>query len=253
MAVTAQKPTVFNPHGKKRGRAKTAAAKRKNGAGFLAALGSINPHKGKKPMAQKKTKAKTASKKPTASKPRAKNPFFGKTAPKRHKPRSSNPEGMKPMQMAKDGLSILSGLLIARQAPQLVLGPSNTGIVGYGSNLAVSVVGGLLVGMAVGTRTGFQFAAGGVAYTISRVATEQLSPIGKYFSLAGVGDAGAASMGDVRRSGVGIVVEDSFSNPQLTTANGQILIPPHIQSFVANQLAARPVQAEPSSVGRFSR
>lgn len=250
MAVSVQKPQVFNP------------------AGYIAALGAMNGKKGKKkymPNKKKGTKS-TAGKKSTAKKktPKAGNPMpaglakylAAKKAPPKKVRKSGNPDKITPVQMAKEGLTILSGLVATRQLPQLALKEKNTGLVGYGSNAAVAAIGGIILGMTVSPRVGFMFAAGGSAYLLSRAATENLSPIGKYFALSGVGDAQAASVGDCRRSGVGIVVESSYSNPQLTTPAGKVLIPPATQAYVAQQIAmSQPVQVPVAQggVGRFRR
>lgn len=252
MAVSIQRPKVFNPQGKKK-----PAKKRTNPAGPLAALGYLNPNrKGKKHMPAKKKKAATASaSKSKSSKkpmPKSRNPFLSLKMKPKSKPRRSNPDRIQPMQMLKEGAFVLTGLISARQLPQLILGAKNSGPIGYAANFAIAAIGGVALGMTVSPRAGFAFAAGGTAYGLSRVATETLSPVGKYFALAGVGDASAASMGDVKRAGVGIVVDSSYSNPMLKTPSGQVLIPPHIQNYVAQEMAQRAIMAAPN-VGRYRR
>lgn len=209
-------------------------------------------------MPKKKTAAKASASKRTNRKPtqKARNPFpFQKKA---KRPRRSNGSGstgdkIRPVQMVKEGAIILSGLVTARQLPQLALGAKNTGPLGYAANFGIAALGGIILGMFTNARMGFMFAAGGTAYTLSRVATEQLSPVGRYFALSGVGDASAASVGDVRRAGVGIVVDSSYNEPLLRTPGGQLLIPPHISRFVDGQISAsRPVMAQPT-MGRFAR
>lgn len=215
----------------------------RNPAGPLAVLGAINGSKNrskqmpvvkktggkKKPTTKKngflsmgaKPKTKSTKKKP-AAKPKANKPTVTRM----------NPEKIQPLEMLKSGSFILAGLIGARQLPQLVLGTDNSGWKGYLANFATAAIGGIGVGMALGARSGFAFAAGGTAYTLSRVATERFSPVGRYFALAGVGDAAAASVGDCKRAGMGIVVDSSFSYPMLKTPQGQILIPPHIQAAI---------------------
>lgn len=251
MAVTVRKPQVFNPAKKSRG-------KKKNPASYLAMLGNLNPNrKGKKLMPKtKKTGAKASvSKRKTNKMPKRSNPYRpGKTThrPSR-RPRKTNPDNIKPLDMAKEGAIILSGLIAARQLPQLVMGDKNKDLLGYLANFGVAAVGGLALGMTVSKRLGFSFAAGGAAYTMSRIATEKLSPFGRYFQLSGVGDAAAASLGDVRRAGMGIVVPSSFNEPMLKDAAGNIAIPPHLQQYVSRELAARPMPVAAATVGRFSR
>lgn len=251
MAVSVQRPKVFNPQGKK----KPATKRTKNPAGYLAALGYLNPNtKGKKHMPAKRKKAATASasKRKSSKKPmpKSRNPLFS-FKPK-SKPRKSNPDRIQPVQMLKEGALVLTGLISARQLPQLALGTKNNGPIGYAANFGIAAIGGVIIGMTVSPRAGFAFAAGGAAYGISRIATENLSPVGKYFALAGVGDASAASMGDVRRARLGIVVPSSFSYPQLTTPGGQVQIPPHIQQYV-QQEQSRALQMAAPTVGRYRR
>lgn len=257
MATKIERIKVSNPY---KGKKKTST---KN-PGYLAALGALNPNKtkGAKPMAvakKKKGPTKAQASRPSTKKsaPKKKNPFFSmKSAPTKKRKTASNPDNIKPYEMAKSGMVILSGLVIARQLPQFALGADNQGYMGYAANAAVGIFGGLALSMFAGKKVGFEFAAGSMAYTISRVATEKLSPVGKYFSLAGVGDASAATMGDVRRAGVGIVRESSFNEPMLRTANGMVLIPPHIQAAIdAGRVPMMPVSVPPASAvgGRFSR
>lgn len=256
MATTVERIKVSNPYGgKKKSANKPRTAKQRN-VGYLAALGAVNPHKkGATPMAKKATKgaAKPKATPPPKKSKKASNPFFQKkSAPARKK---ANPDKFKPVEAAKSGAIILSGLLISRQLPQVVMGASNKDWLGYAMNFGTALLGGFGVAMVLGNRAGFEFAAGGAAYTISRVATEKLSPVGRYLSLTGVGDATAASMGDCRKAGVGVVVPDSFNEPLLRRADGTILIPPHIQLAIE---AGRPVpmpaqQPQASTVGRFRR
>lgn len=256
MAVSVQIPTVFNPKGKK-----------KNPLGYLAALGSINPQRTKgKTMPKKKAtnKPKAASGKKSASKPKARNSSVMPGYLAKSKPRRKNgiSDSLKPMQVAKEGATMLAGLLISRQAPQAILGASNEGVVGYLANAGVAAIGGIALGMMFGARTGFSFAAGGAAYTISRVASEKLSPVSKYFALSGVGDVAAASMGDVRRAGIGIVVDSSYNVPQLRTPNGRIITPSATRDAIRAEIsannqalaaAAAKAMIPTSGVGRFNR
>lgn len=254
MATTVQRIKVSNPgSGRKKTAQKPQGRKAKN-AGYLAAIGALNPQKqGAAKMAKTK---KAPAKKSTSRKPSAKkmNPWMSKAHKPATKRKSSNPDKFRPVEAAKSGAIILSGLIISRQLPQLAMGSSNKDWLGYAMNFGTALLGGVGVAMALGTKAGFEFAAGGAAYTISRIATERLSPVGKYLALSGVGDATAASMGDCRRAGIGIVVNSSFSEPLLRRADGTFLIPPHIQAAIENSRPApMPMQAAPAGVGRFRR
>jgi len=135
---------------------------------------------------------------------------------KKHKKRS-NPSGLRtPIDNVKFGAAALAGLVATRQLPQMVLGANNTGWIGYLSNLGVATLAGIGAGM-WNKQIGWAVAIGGSLYTVSRVLTEKASPVGKYFALAGVGDASAAGMGDLEAG--------YFPVPVVTDANNKPMIP----------------------------
>lgn len=87
-----------------------------------------------------------------------------------------------------EGLGVLSGLLGSKYVAQMVLSSSNTGIMGYGANLAVGVAGGWAAGSLLKKpKLGQAFLIGAVIEVIIRV-LEDYTPFGQYTSGMGVGD-----------------------------------------------------------------
>lgn len=228
-AVTSKKIKAFNPHrGKKKSPPAKKAAKGKkhkkstNSAALMTlGFGAGNPQKKENSM-KKKTKKKNYSKPASTPKQKpakAKNPQTSKAPAKKHKKRS-NPTGggvlKTPMDNLKFGAAALVGLAATRQLPQLVLKEQNSGWKGYLANLAVATAAGLAVGM-WNKQLGYAVGIGGSLYTVSRVLTEQVSPVGKYFALAGLGDASAAGMGELE--------DGYFPVPVVTDANNRPMIP----------------------------
>jgi len=228
-AITSKRIKAFNPHrGKKRPPPAKKAAKGKkhkkstNAAALMTlGFGAGNPQK--KENSMKKTTKKKNYTKP-ASKPKRKtakatNPQRFKAPAKTHKKRK-NPIGgvalRTPMDNLKFGAAALVGLAATRQLPQLVLKENNTGWMGYGANLAVATLAGMAVGM-WNKQLGYAVGIGGSLYTVSRILTEKVSPVGKYFALAGLGDASAAGMGELE--------EGYFPVPVVTDAKGNPMIP----------------------------
>lgn len=226
-AVTSKKIKAFNPHrGMKKARpAKKAAGKKKrksNNPPGLMTLGFAlgNPHKKKEKSMKKSNKKKAAPKSKRPSAKKATNPHRFKAAPATKHKKRKNPSGggllKTPMDNLKFGAAALVGLAATRQIPQLVLKESNAGWQGYLANLGVATIAGIAVGM-WNKPLGYAVTIGGSLYTVSRILTEKVSPVGKYFALAGVGDASAAGMGDLE--------EGYFPVPVITDANNRPMIP----------------------------
>lgn len=250
MAVILKKKRLFNPQkpaGRKRQstRAKRkakatararAAAKPKRNPGALITLGALNP--------QRKTmKAKSTSKKKRTS--RRPNPFI-KMKTRRAK-RRSNPSILRgPFSLAKAGAIALLGLVATRQIPQLVLQQRNSGLIGYAANFGVAAITGALVGRWDREAGKFVF-IGGSLYTVSRILTEQFSPVGRYFALSGVGDAQAASLG--------VIKDGYFPVPVVLDQAGQPIIPRAIVEAAQPPAAPVPLPAPNtmSGLGRYSR
>ena len=246
MAVIVKKKRLFNPQKPSRvtrrpkvakgGGAKRTHQKRtRKNPGQLISLGLVNPEKKRTTMTRK---SKTAKKRA----PRKSNPLFAKKTVK--KTRQRNPSTMtmrKPFDLAKLSLTALVGLVATRQIPQMLLSTKNTGWLGYATNFGTAALAGALVGKFYNKDAGKFVFLGGSIYTASRILTEQFSPIGKYFSLTGVGDAQAA--------GLGVIRNGYFPVPVVTDGNGNPMIP---QAMID---AARPVlvPAAMSGLSRYRR
>jgi hypothetical protein len=243
MAVIVKKKRLFNPQkpsAAKRRRptvAKGGGAKRthrkrtRKNPGELITLGLVNPQKKRTAMKRKSTTSKKRA-------PRKSNPFFAKKVVK--KTRRRNPSTMrKPLDLAKLSLTALVGLVMTRQIPQLALGTKNIGWLGYAANFGTAALAGMLVGKFYNKDAGKFVFIGGSMYTASRILTEQFSPIGKYFSLSGVGDAQAA--------GLGVIRNGYFPVPVVRDSAGNAMIP---QAIVD---AARPLPAPAATVSGLSR
>jgi hypothetical protein len=192
--VTAKKIRLVNPQRGTKKRVKRAPRKaRKTNPGPLFVLGAVNPHKG----ANKVAKTAKKRKKNAARRP---NPFAKvRAAQKRKNPtrRRRNPDmaGMlaQPVELLKFGLVALLGLVATRQVPQMLLGARNTGLIGYASNLGTALAGAYGTGKFAGNRAAIAFGTGGGLYTVNRILTDKLTPVGQVLSLAGVGDAHASN------------------------------------------------------------
>jgi len=115
---------------------------------------------------------------------RRRNPV---TRHRRHSYRH-NPLGAGWGQTFTEGLAILSGLLGSKYVTQMVLGSSNSGLIGYVGNLAVGAVGGWAAGSVMKKpKLGQSFFVGSVIEVIIR-ALEDYTPFGTYVSGMGVGD-----------------------------------------------------------------
>jgi|DewCreStandDraft_4_1066084.scaffolds.fasta_scaffold03500_23 hypothetical protein len=250
MAVILKKKRLFNPQkpaaGRKRKpnrakRAVKAKAHRKAAArtswrnpGALITLGATNP--------QRKTmKAKSSHQKKRTS--RRPNPFI-KMKTRRAKRRSNPSITRGPLNLAKSGAIALLGLVATRQIPQLALQTRNTGLVGYAANFATAAVAGALAGRFWNRDAGKLIFIGGSLYTVSRILTEQFSPIGRYFSLAGIGDAQAASLG--------VIKDGYFPVPVVLDQAGQPVIPRAIVEAAQPATPPAPLPA-PSNMSGLSR
>jgi len=232
MPVHAEKVRLVNPHPKKR-RASSGARRKKSrnrNPNALMALGLVNPHKEKRSKMRRKAKRSGASKSSHRKAPRRRNPFgLGR---KRHTRRRRNPSALSMAgntgSILKGGFFALVGLVLARQLPQMFLGARNTGIIGYVSNIAATLVAAMVGGKFLGPEAGKFMAVGGGVYVVNRALTDNLSPVGKVLSLSGIGDHNA--LGDIQ-SGY-------FPLPVPTNASGQPIIPVELRSAPMTAAAA---------------
>jgi hypothetical protein len=158
------------------------------------------------------------------------------------KKRKKNPEGLRaiigsPKSIAVQAVSGLTSAVATRQVPQMILGPNNTGWKGY---LANTLTGGAATWAAnafVSTEAAKAAFVGALVIILDRVLTEKVSPVGKYLSLAGVGDATAATR-------LGTIAEGYYIHPTVYDASGNPIIPHEVTdaalaAFRAQQPAPR--------------
>lgn len=248
--VTVKKVRLVNPHGK----APRKAAKRKGNPGQLYVLGALNPHNQEKKHVSAKTKKK---KNPAARKSahvvRAINTHRSGMQ-KSFKPKKKykrNPEISatlkQPVELLKFGLIALLGLVTTRQVPQMALGSKNTSWTGYAANLATALAGAYGTGKFAGPRAALAFGTGGGLYTVNRILTDKLTPVGQVLSLQGLGDAHASkTLGNLARAIPGGVYPPTYDS------NGNLVLPPAFIAAVRKAIPAAAPSSSASTVGRFS-
>lgn len=98
---------------------------------------------------------------------------------RRHRRNPSMTKGIIPMV-----ISAAVGGFATRSIPQALMGPSNTGLMGYGANLGVALVGGWGLGKFMGRDIGLGWTIGGGAAIVLRMYQDYTSGAGS----AGVSD-----------------------------------------------------------------
>lgn len=197
---------VFNKSRKRKNGSAKKAAKRKN-TGALYAL--VNPAGRKKSMATTK-KNKSQRKRPAGS-TKAKKVQMNK----RKNSYRKNPGTMgKPADWLALGAGAIVGGLGATSIPQMVLGSSNTGAMGYLAMAASTAI------LAVGAHMAFKgnvtltsgVIAGGAGALIKRIIGDY-TPFGQYLNAT----AGASGLGDYLSNW-------NFTTPQIVGGNGNTSI-----------------------------
>ena len=171
-----------------------------------------------------------------ASNPKRRRPTAKKNP---HRKRRRNPSmlgsGKEIMVSAVAGLA---SAVATRQIPQLILGANNTSYMGYGANIATAIAATLLANSFAGPAAGKAAMVGGAVIVLDRFLTEQVSALGPYISLSGVGDASAARMGTIR--------DGYYLHPTMIDGNGNMIVPePVTDAAVAAVLAKYPQIAAP--------
>ena len=183
-----------SPHRKRT--KKRATAKRRNPVAEIISWTAGNPARKKgKSMAHSKKKKKSSS---------ARHRNAGR--PKKHmtRRRHRNPSGLgRPMDWVQGGVGVVAGAAGSRILPQLVLGASNTGGMGYAANAVAALI------LGWGAHAFFKrpvltaaVIAGGFGSLFARVISDK-TPYGAQFSLSGLGDWG-----------LGLYQKSNFNRPQ---------------------------------------
>lgn len=163
--------------------------------------------------------------------------------PAKKAPRRSNPSPTKALRrggdVLKTGAFALGGLVLTRQIPQAIFASRNHGFIGYLMNIVVAIAAAAVVTKVSGKPNGQAVAIGGGLYTVERILSEQLTPLGKALSLSGVGDARA-------HGGLAGIRNAYFPWPVTRNPDGS----PHIPREIIG--AARPLAAPAAGVGRYA-
>jgi hypothetical protein len=126
----------------------------------------------------------------------------------RHRGRK-NPGGESTGALLKQSLFGAGGAVLSRLLPQWVLGASNTGIMGYGSNIAAGLMLAWAGNKFLGKGAGSAILAGaGIALVLRLV--QDFTPWGSVATLSGV-------RGDV---GMGALLPSNFVDPSIMQGNG---------------------------------
>jgi hypothetical protein len=183
-----------------------STVKRRNPTPMILSWAAGNPAKRSKTVARtrsRRRKTYATAKRSNAGRRRAN--------PKRimHRRRRSNPAGLgRPMDWLQGGAGVIAGVVGTRALPQMLLGASNTGVMGYGANAVAAVGLGFLTHMLFPRNPVLvtSVIAGGFAGLLSRIIADQ-TPFGAQLSLTGLGD-----------HGFGLYQKSNFATPQRLVA-----------------------------------
>lgn len=174
------------PKRRRRAAKKSTAKTRRNPTPMIISWAAGNPAK-----RRKKTVARSRRKKRVAV---ARNAGRRRSTQKavHHRRRRPNPGALgSPMNWIQGGAGVVAGVVGARAIPQMILGASNTGPMGYAANAAAAVGLGYLTHMLFPRNQTLVTAviAGGFAGLLSRIISDK-TPFGAQLSLTGLGDYG---------------------------------------------------------------
>ncbi len=184
-----------------------------------------------------------SSRKKSKSKSRKKNNPATSNRPKHRRKR--NPDGLRaiigsPRQLATQAVVGLLAAVATRQLPQMVLGADNKDWKGYFGNGLTAAAAAWAAAVFLGPSAGQAALIGGSVILLDRILTEKVSPVGKYLSLTGLGDATAAT-------GLGTIADGYFVYPTVRDAQGNPVIPHEITD--AGLSAMRQLLPAPPSSG----
>jgi hypothetical protein len=193
------------------------------------------PKKGTKHMAKNGTKK-------AAKRKASKNPLMTM-----RKKRRKNPSGLSgivgsPKDLVEMGVAGLASAVATRQLPQLLFSTENTGILGYSMNAITAAIVTWGAGAFIGPKAAQGALVGGLVILLDRILTEQVSPIGQYLALSGVGDATAMTK-------LGTIGDGFYLHPTVLDGNGNPIIPQQVSDAAINAMLQRypQIAAAPSA------
>ncbi len=144
-----------------------------------------------------------------------------------------------PKEILISAVAGTAGFVASSQIPQLILQANNTGPMGYAANAATGVAITLAAGAFAGPVAGRAAMVGSLVMLVDRLITENLSSIGPYLTISGVGDATATHrMGTIR--------DGYYLHPTMVDGQGNMIVPdPVTQAAIAAVLAKYPQIAAP--------
>lgn len=154
-----------------------------------------------------------------------------------HPKRRRNPGGLaatigSPKELLVGSVAGLASAVATGQIPQMVLGSNNTGIEGYGANFVTALLATWVAGSFAGPAAGRGALIGGMVIILDRVLTENVSPLGPYLQLSGVGDATAYSK-------LGTIRQGFYTHPNLQNPDGSMYIPPPFNDAAVQAVLAK--------------
>jgi hypothetical protein len=162
-----------------------------------------------------------------------------KNNPHHRRRKKSNPLGLGTgKELLVTSVAGLASAVATSQVPQLILGSNNTSWMGYGANALTTAIMTWLASTFGGPNAARGAFVGGAVIVLDRFLTEQVSAIGPYITLSGVGDATAARMGTIR--------DGYYLHPTMIDGQGNMIVPqPVTDAAVAAVIAKYPQLAAP--------
>jgi hypothetical protein len=226
--VVLKRRIASNPRRKAKGRKKNSMTAEKKRA-FVARMAKARRAKGN-PTRNGKSNPRTASnrKKNGRKNPTRSNSHRNQTRNRRRR----NPTVLSdPKGLAINIVTALLSAVLTRQLPQIVLGANNTGWKGYLGNVVSGAAGTFAAHEFIGPAAAQAAVLGSGVIVLDRVLTEQFSPVGKYLSLTGLGDATSATR-------LGEIAEGYYIHPTIFDAQGRPIIPHQITDAAVRAYAA---------------
>jgi hypothetical protein len=125
----------------------------------------------------------------------------------------------------------------------MILGTNNAGWKGYLANAATGAAFTLGANEFVSPAAAQASIIGAGVILLDRVLTEQFSPVGAYLSLAGIGDATAATR-------LGEISEGYYIHPTIFDNAGNPIVPHQITDAAVRAFAAMPAAGKPATAAQ---